>query len=64
MSMKDLNCISLTAGAATKWRQDEQELQDRFRLRPTGVVHVLSIEASNLLIRSILFILSRNKLSI
>jgi hypothetical protein len=49
--------------AATKanGRQDEQDLHDGFCLRPTGAIDSFQLSPSNL---SILFILSKNQVSI
>jgi hypothetical protein len=45
-------------------RQDEQDLQDGFCLRPTGAMHSFQLDPVTSSILSILFILSKNQVSI
>jgi hypothetical protein len=58
--------ISYAANAATKanGRQDEQDLQDGFCLRPTGAIRSFHLKPITSFILSILFILSKNQASI
>jgi hypothetical protein len=48
----------------SKRRQDEQDLQDGFCLRPTSAVHAFRLNSATSFILSILFILSKNQVSI
>jgi hypothetical protein len=45
-------------------RQDEQDLQDGSCVKPTGTIHSLQLSPVTVFILSILFILSKNQVSI
>jgi hypothetical protein len=56
--------LKALSGVEANGRQDEQDLQDGFSLRPTGAIPAFLLNPVTSFILSILFILSKDQVSI